>query len=48
MADRRGPDDGPDDDPANTPLLAIVLYVFGFMGALALLAWVLARLLRHG
>lgn len=41
-----GPD--PDDDPANTPFLAILLYVLGFMGALALLAWGLARLLRRG
>ena len=38
----------PADDPAQTPLLAILLYVLGFMGALALLAWVLARVLRHG
>ena len=36
-----------DDDPRNTPFLAILFYVLGFMGALALLAWVLARLLRH-
>ncbi|HWZ85283.1 MAG TPA: hypothetical protein VN032_03730 [Thermoanaerobaculia bacterium] len=37
----------PEEDPRNTPFLAILLYVLGFMGALALLAWVLARLLRH-
>ena len=35
-----------DDDPRNTPFLSILLYVLGFMGALALLAWVLARLMR--
>ena len=35
------------DDPRNTPFLAILLYVLGFMGALALAAWVLARLIRH-
>jgi hypothetical protein len=39
---------GPDEDPRHTPFLAILLYVLGFMGALALLAWALARLLRHG
>jgi hypothetical protein len=38
--------DAPGGDPRNTPFLAILLYVLGFMGALALLAWVLARLLR--
>jgi hypothetical protein len=38
--------DEPGDDPRNTPFLAILLYVLGFMGALALAAWVLARLLR--
>lgn len=38
--------DDPGDDPRNTPFLAILTYVLGFMGALALLAWILARLLR--
>ncbi len=39
----------PEDDPRNTPFLAILAYVLGFMGALALLAWLVARLLlRHG
>jgi hypothetical protein len=37
-----------DDDPARTPFLAILLYVLGFMLALALLAlaggWLLKRL----
>jgi hypothetical protein len=37
----------PADDPARTPFLAILLYVLGFMGALALAAWILALLLRH-
>jgi len=36
----------PGEDPRDTPFLAILLYVLGFMGALALLAWVAARLLR--
>ena len=39
-------DEPGDDDPRNTPFLAILLYVLGFMGALALAAWILARLLR--
>jgi hypothetical protein len=38
-----GSDDG---DPRNTPFSAILLYVLGFMAALALAAWILARLLR--
>ena len=38
----------PEDDPRQTPFLAILAYVLGFMGALAVLAWILARLLRHG
>ena len=37
----------PGGRPHNTPFLAILAYVLGFMGALALLAWVLARLMRH-
>ena len=41
MSDAPGDDDAPD-----TPFLSILLYVLGFMGALALLAWVLARLMR--
>jgi hypothetical protein len=44
MADPRGED----DDPAGTPFLAILLYVLGFLVALALLAlaagWLLKRL----
>lgn len=47
MDERSKPDGAPEVDPASTPFLAILLYVLGFMGALALLAWVLARLLRH-
>jgi len=35
-------------DPRRTSFLAILLYVLGFMGALALAAWILATLLRHG
>ena len=38
----------PPDDPRHTSFLAILLYVLGFMGALALAAWFLALLLRHG
>ena len=48
MDEGREPGGDPGDDPRNTPFLAILLYVLGFMGALALLAWVLARLLRRG
>jgi hypothetical protein len=44
---RKGGGD-PGDDPRNTPFLAILLYVLGFMAGLALLAWALARLLRPG
>ena len=47
MDDDRRPDRRPTDDPARTPFLAILLYVLGFMGALALAAWILAFLLRH-
>jgi len=43
-----GPPGPPEDDPRQTPFLSILAYVLGFMGALALLAWILARLLRHG
>jgi hypothetical protein len=35
------------DDPERTSFFAILLYVLGFMGALALAAWILAALLRH-
>ena len=38
----------PPDDPRRTSFFAILLYVLGFMGALALAAWVLALLLRRG
>jgi hypothetical protein len=49
MGDAEGPPPRrPEDDPRHTPFLAILAYVLGFMGALAFLAWVLARLLRHG
>jgi len=48
MADERPKGPTPEDDPRNTPFLAILAYVLGFMGALALLAWILARFLRHG
>ena len=48
MADDGGSGGRPEDDPRNTPFLAILLYVLGFMGALALLAWALAHLLRRG
>ena len=38
----------PDEDPGRTPFLAILLYVLGFMLALAVLAfaaaWILKRL----
>jgi hypothetical protein len=49
MGDAEGPPPrSPEDDPRHTPFLAILAYVLGFMGALAFLAWILARLLRHG
>jgi hypothetical protein len=48
MDDERPTGPRPEDDPRHTPFLAILLYVLGFMGALAVLAWILARLLRHG
>jgi hypothetical protein len=35
------------DDPRQTTFLSILLYVLGFMGALALLALVGAWVLRH-
>ena len=38
--------DGP-EDPKNTPFVAILGYVLGFMLLLALLAWGGACLLRH-
>ncbi len=41
------PGDGPGNDPRDTPFLALLFYVLGFMAALALAAWLLARLLRH-
>jgi hypothetical protein len=46
MDDERRPERRP-DDPARTSFFAILLYVLGFMGALALAAWILAVLLRH-
>jgi hypothetical protein len=48
MDDDPGPGKDPAEDPRNTPFLAILLYVLGFMGALALLAWILAYFLRRG
>lgn len=48
MAEDGPPEPRSEDDPRNTPFLAILAYVLGFMGALALLAWLVARLLRHG
>jgi hypothetical protein len=45
------PDDGRrktvDEDPRKTAFLSILLYVLGFMGGLALLAWAAAWLIRH-
>jgi hypothetical protein len=35
------------DDPRDTPFLAILFYVLGFMAMLALLALAAAWLLRH-
>ena len=41
-------DDEPDgDDPGRTPFLAILLYVLGFMFALALLALAAGWILKH-
>jgi hypothetical protein len=40
-------DDPEADDPRRTPFLAILLYVLGFMAALALAAWAAAWFLRH-
>jgi hypothetical protein len=37
----------PEDDTRNTPFLAILGYVLGFMILLAILAWAGACLLRH-
>ena len=48
MAETGPPEKSPEDDPRQTSFLSILAYVLGFMGALALLAWILARLLRHG
>ena len=45
--DESRPPGPPPGDPVRTSFLAILLYVLGFMGALALAAWVLAALLRH-
>ena len=48
MDEERGSGGDPGEDPRNTPFLAILVSVLGFMGALALLAWALAHLLRRG
>jgi hypothetical protein len=37
----------PDDDYRRTPLLSIVLYVFGFMAAMAALAFVTVWFFRR-
>jgi hypothetical protein len=37
----------PEDDPRATPFTAILRYVLGFMGAMALLALVAVWLLKH-
>jgi len=47
MDERSPPGAPPPDDPRRTPFLSILLYVLGFMGALALAAWILATLLRR-
>ena len=39
--------DDPEDDPRHARFLPILLYVLGFMGALALLAFAAAWLLRR-
>ncbi len=39
--------DDPGEDPRETRFLPILLYVLGFMGALALLALAVGWLLRH-
>jgi hypothetical protein len=39
--------DDPGEDPRETRFLPILLYVLGFMGALALLALLAGWLLRH-
>jgi len=41
MSDKEG------GDPRNTPFLSILLYVLGFMGAVALLAFAAAWLLKR-
>jgi hypothetical protein len=40
-------DEPPDDDPRSTPFIAILLYVLGFMLALAVLALAAGWLLKH-
>jgi hypothetical protein len=37
----------PEDDPRTTPFAAILRYVLGFMGAMALLALAAVWLLKH-
>jgi hypothetical protein len=39
--------DDPNDDYRRTPLLSIVLYVFGFMAAMAALAFLAYLLIRR-
>lgn len=35
------------DDPRKTPFASSLIYVLGFMAALALLAYIVALVLRH-
>jgi hypothetical protein len=37
----------PEDDPRNTPFSAILRYVLGFMGVMALAAFAAVWLLKH-
>lgn len=48
MDDPRPSGPPPPGDASRTSFLAILLYVLGFMGALALAAWILAALLHRG
>jgi hypothetical protein len=40
-------DEPPEEDARKTRFVSILLYVMGFMGGLALLAYAVAWLLRH-
>jgi hypothetical protein len=37
----------PDNDPRNTPFLGLLRYVLGFMGVIALAAFIAVWLFRH-